>query len=1382
MMKVITHSAPKLLSFGLNGQPMKSTSAAAFIMVMLFVAALANAQIPTNPNNTDAQGKRQGKWTILFDKNWKPVVEKDSAVYYRLIDYKDDMPAGLVKDYFKSGKLQFTGAMVQDRPEEILTGKITWFSEDGIKEKESLYAYGKPVDRTGVYYYTDGTEISDSVSVLTGKASALLEAKRYSEAIILFEKAKIRAASEFGKVSNPYLRILYRLSSHYDDLGDYTKAEPYYKEITDIMLIWVGKEDLDFATSLINLALLYKSMGNYLKAEPLYVEATAIKARVLGKEHPDYATSLNNLARFYESMGNYPKAEPLYVEATSIRAKAFGKEHSNYSTSLYNLASMYKSMGNYSKAEPLFLEAIEIEARVLGKEHPDYAISLNELASLYKSMGNYSKAEPLSLEAKGIRAKVLGKEHPDYAISLNNLASLYKAMGNYPKAEPLYLEAIEIGAKALGKEHPQYATYLSNLALLYDDMGNYSKAEPLYLVAMEIDAKVLGKEHPDYAISLNNLASLYYAMGNYPKAEPLYLETIEIGAKALGKEHPQYATYLSNLALLYNDMGSYSKAEPLYLEVKEIREKALGKEHPLYAMSLSNLGLLYKNMGAYSKAEPLHVEATAIRAKALGKEHHDYATSLNNLAGLYESMGNYTKAEPLYVEATAIRARALGKEHPDYASSMNNLAFLYSSMGNYTKAEPLYVEATAIRAKALGKEHPDYASSLNNLAGIYSSMGNYPKAEPLYVEAAAIRAKALGKEHPDYASSQNNLAGLYESMGNYPKAEPLYVEAIAIWAKALGKEHPDYATSLNNLAFLYKSMGNYPKAEPLYFESITKKNNHITRYFPSMSENEKKDYYTANRFYFTNFELFCVARYPQNPAIVSEWYNLKLTTKGLLFQASNKIRNRILGSKDKDLIQLYNDWQAKKDFLAKVYQMPISEKQKSGIDEKKLEEEANAIEKSLSLKSELFATLADTKQYRWQDVRQRLKSGEAAIEIVRTEKEVNGVYVPVYAAMIVTAQTQIHPDIVVLENGGEMERYGKYYINHIKKQLLDTATYNQYWKPIANKLKGITKVYFSADGVYNQINLNTLYNPATKKYLMDEMDLLVVTSTKDLVTKTKSAIRKINNTTLFGFPNYNNSNPGKADSTRSFSFIWSGGGPPFEGQGVGKDSAQRFFNGENINELPGTKVEVETIGSILRKNSVAMQEYLYDKATEAEIKKLNNPQVLHIATHGFFLSDLPKSTENGRGFAGMETKKIEENPLLRSGLLFAGAKNAFSQTNTTSNENEEDGVLTSYEAMSLDLDNTDLVVLSACETGLGVSTNGEGVYGLQRAFQVAGAKSVLMSLWTVSDEATQKLMTQFYENWLNGKSPREAFRMAQLALREKYPEPYYWGAFVLVGN
>lgn len=478
-------------------------------------------------------------------------------------------------------------------------------------------------------------------------------------------------------------------------------------------------------------------------------------------------------------------------------------------------------------------------------------------------------------------------------------------------------------------------------------------------------------------------------------------------------------------------------------------------------------------------------------------------------------------------------------------------------------------------------------------------------------------------------------------------------------------------------------------------------------------------------------------------------------------------------SNDAALIDQYNRWQSKKDFLAKVYKMPATTQKDIGVDEKQLEAEVNTIEKELSVKSEIFGRLTDQKFNTWMNIRQSLKAGEAAIEMISTR--INSDKEDIYALLIVTQQSQINPDIVILNNRYELEgKLSRYYLNSIKQKVKDEISYNHYWKPVAEKLKGIRKVYFAAEGVYHQINLNTLYNPATGKYLLDEIEVQLVQSTKDIVNR-KVISQKIKDVTLFGYPDYNNMRTLEDVKGKSTNEPAASNGAEIIG-----DTTQRFFNGENILELPGTKIEVETIESLLRQKNIQIHRYVSDSATEGAIKKLNNPAVLHVATHGFFLADINYFGTDT--LAGMSSRKLYDNPLLRSGLLFAGVKAAFSATADTQDDSQEDGMLTAYEAMNLHLDQTNLVVLSACETGLGEISNGEGVYGLQRAFQVAGAKSVLMSLWTVSDEATQKLMSLFYENWLNGKPPREAFRVAQLSLRGKYPEPFYWGAFVLVGE
>jgi CHAT domain-containing protein len=1082
--------------------------------------------------------------------------------------------------------------------------------------------------------------------------------------------------------------------------------------------------------------------------------------------------TLNQLGIKLYQEDKYVEAMAIFEKAKTQAEKEFGKEHPYYATSCNNLAGLYYEQGLYSKAEPLLVEVKDIYAKVLGKEHPDYAASCNDLASLYESQGLYSKAEPLYVEAKNIREKVLGKEHPDYANSCNNLALLYKEQGLYSKAEPMYVEAKNIYAKVLGKEHPEYATSCNNLAVLYEEKGLYSKAEPLLVEAKNIFEKVLGREHPDYAGSCNNLAALYESQGLYFKAEPLYVEAKNIYAKVLGGEHPEYANSCNNLAVLYKDQGLYSKAEPLLVEAKNIREKVFGKEHPDYATSCSNLAGLYYDQGLYSKAEPLYVEAKNIRAKVLGKEHSDYANSCLNLAVLYYNQGLYSKAEPLYVEAKNIYAKVLGKEHPYYAMSCNNLAVLYENQGLYSKAEPLLVEAKNIREKVLGREHPDYTNSCNNLAGLYVSQGLYSKAEPLYVEAKNIEAKVLGKEHPSYATSCSNLAGLYEKQGLYSKAEPLYVEAKNIREKVLGKDHPDYSSSCNNLASLYDKQGLYSKAEPFYLEALSGSFAQVENNFSHLSEKEKALFYNSFAYEFEVFNSFSLKRYKENPAILSHTYNNQLATKALLFNTSAKIKERILSSKDQNLIDLYANWKAKREYLAKVYQMSLAEKEKKGINQTQLEAEVNELEKQLSRKSELFATAHDKRRYTWQDVQQQLKKGEVAVEMIRTEyydkKWTDSV---LYIALIVKPETKNHPEIVVLADGNAMEKRGiTYYRNCIKFTQKDEFSYNKFWKPIRDKIGTAQKVYFSADGVYHQLNLLTLQNPETGKYVSEETNIQLVSNTKDLVLFSKPKQLQKNfkdyQLHLFGFPDYGTEENNTNKDRGTFA--------------IPLDSTQRFFDASgSISKLPGTKTEVENIGNFAKTQNLKTFIYTNKQASEDNLKKLSNPDILHIATHGFFLADVHTTNEDDK-MAGQSREVQIENPLLRCGLLLADAQDGLKNGEQ---EGKENGVLTAQEAMNLNLDHTDLVVLSACETGLGEIVNGEGVFGLQRAFQTAGAKTVLMSLWKVDDTATQEMMSLFYEHLLVKKLPkREAFTQAQNKLKEKYGSPYYWGAFVMVGE
>lgn len=949
---------------------------------------------------------------------------------------------------------------------------------------------------------------------------------------------------------------------------------------------------------------------------------------------------------------------------------------------------------------------------------------------------------------------------------LNTKAQVASQQGDLMNAKRYYSDALLVVSANYGSDHIYYATILNNLAMVQQELGEFEIAEDNYLLVLEIYARESGKQDEFYANALNNLGTLYETTGVLKKAETCLLESLAIREKVLGLKHPDYAVTLNNLGNLYIDLGLYNQATVYLEKAVFLKASASGKESSEYATSISNLGLAYIAVGNYIKAEPLLINALEIKKNKLGVKNPEYAACLNNLGHLYSTYGNLDKAERYFLEAKDIYSRGL-KTDAGYANTLNNLAVVYKDRGEFQKAETAYQECIKSKGTLFGTAHFSYINSINNLAELYHAHGDLDKTEPLLLEVEKNWKQTFGQDHPLYATALYNLGTLYTDMHDFTRAESYLLQAKEIREKVVGKDHPDYVTTLNSLAVLYDNENLDKQAVPYYQNSIRGKIKEILNYFPSLSEEEKTKYFLTNRIYFQNAEECFLSQLPATPSLAAELYNLRLVTKALLFNAVSKMRTTILSGNDPALFQLFIQWQDKREYLAKVYRMSLEEKSINEISQVQLEDEVNVLEKELSKRSELFLKTQDRKTYTWKDVQDRLAPGEAAIEIIQTQRRTNEVK-KVYVMLLVKPGILL-PEVIVLENGDELEnKFVRYYRNAINQKMTDAISYDQFWKPITGKLSGVKKVYVSADGVFNQINLNTLFNKASNRFLMDEMEIRSVTTTKDLVV-TQEAITHIPDASLFGYPKYNTSLPAENNAIGMSVNI------PL----LKKDSAQRFFDGENITELPGTKREIETIAAILNQEKVSVKTFVLADASEEKLKSLQQPSVLHIATHGYFLQDLVKSANGERGFAGFSDEVVVENPLLRSGLLLSGARAAFSKTNHSATGS--DGLLTAYEAMNLNLDKTDLVVLSACETGLGVTVNGEGVYGLQRAFSVAGARYTLMSLWKVDDTATQEFMTSFYKAWMNQLDVNHALRKAQREVRSKYPEPYYWGAFVLSG-
>lgn len=998
--------------------------------------------------------------------------------------------------------------------------------------------------------------------------------------------------------------------------------------------------------------------------------------------------------------------------------------------------------------------------------------------------GDWEKCIDLLEKALPLAEQESGKNHPNYVVLLNDLGLCYNYTRELEKAEELYKETLLLKKEVLGEDDLDYAATLLNLALIYQEQNKTEEAEKLYQDILRNYQVNYGDKHPEYASIQNYLGLLYNESGDYAKAEAAYKKALHIYSISYGKESSYYATALKNLGNLQKAMGNFALAKEFVSEATAIYEKVYGSGHPEVAQSISELAILLEQMGEYGEAEKFFLKAIAIQASYSGAEKIKYASTLNNLAGLYVKTGNLEKAKINFEASLPIYDSLLGQGHIDYATALNNYANYFIAVNNLEQAGLYYNQASEIYRKAVGELHPLYASSLMNLASLYRKTGRYAESEQFYLKALEIDKQLLGEKHPSYAISLNNLGILYMAMGDTEKAIQLYTQALDLKKETLGEKHPTYATSLNNLAVLFLAKKNYENAEPLLIEAINNQLQQVKTFFPYMSEKEKEAFYSTIRADVERFNSIALHRHKKNPSLLGEMYNHQLATKALLFRASDKMREAIQNSSEVQLISTFNLWRKEKEQLGMYYQISKDELESQNIDLMVLEEKVNRLEKELSAKSALFAKENGQQVYSWKDIQQKLKPGEAAIEMIRFRKFdiarnlsaakdslasdtsisygfTDQIY---YAALIITAETRDFPELVYMDNGQDLEnKYISYYKNSIKYKLEDQLSFPMFWEGISAKTEGIKKIYFSPDGVYNKISLGMLLNPVTKTYLLNEQDICRLTSTKDLMFDNKAG-RNTNQIVMLGDPVfYLKSDDNEllaSNATRQMQDTF----------GLNYDKTEADFV---VASLPGTRLEVESINKILDANGYDTELKMGAEATEKAIKEIKSPKILHVATHGFFSNEL---------FV-RENSVSAENPLFQSGLLLAGAENSISSpVNPNLEENTEDGILTAYEAMNLSLDNTDLVVLSACETGLGDSENGEGVYGLQRAFQVAGAKSIIISLWKVDDLATTELMTLFYKMWIQTGNKRNAFLSAQAQLRQKYPHPYYWGGFVMVGQ
>ncbi len=965
--------------------------------------------------------------------------------------------------------------------------------------------------------------------------------------------------------------------------------------------------------------------------------------------------------------------------------------------------------GKLDEAATLFEQVYSIEESVFGPTHPELLGTLDVLAKVAELKQDTRAVIDIRKRQHRVTESRFGNTDYRTLDAKRAITNAEQDVNRSPEARAQLKKATELSTEAV-------ALYQS---------GQYQSAVAIAKQAMDISKSVLGEQHPSYATCLNNLAVLYFSMGDYPRAEPLYVQAMEIRKAVLGEQHPKYAASLGTLALLYDSMGDYPRAEPLYVQAMEIHKAVLGEQHPDYATNLNNLARLYSSMGDYARAEPLLVQAMKIFKVVLGEQHPHYAGSLLNLAALYQSMRDYPRAVPLYAQAMEIEKAVLGEQHPKYAKGLNNLASLYFSMCDYSRAEPLYVQAMEIRKAVLGEQHPDYAISLNNLAVLYFSMGDYPRAEPLYVQAMEIRKAVLGEQHPHYAGSLGTLALLYHSMGDYPRAEPLCREAVEI---TLG--------NLEGTADVQSQRQQVAMGESLRY---------VLDYYLSLATNEPK---------------FQPAAY----AALLRW-------KGSVWQRQQQQRLLI----DQPVLKpRFDTLQSVASRLSALILNPPDPKQLEAwhrqLDE--LTDEREKLERDLSLASVAFreskipvtpeqlrdslpdgTLLVDFLEYTHftpaNKDQQTKESRERRllVHLVRAGEDVRAIDLGDVALLNVLVQTW-RQDLETGQSSAGVDAARQL------RQLI--------WEPLEEHLTGITTVYVSPDGLLGQFPIAALPGKQPGSYLLEELSIVMLPFPQGLPAMASTAASPNESTDarfcLVGGVDYEQVTASEASTTPA-----TPAGPLL--------LAARGGQWQAFSALPGTVAEIDTIESLIRTHVHGATEQTILRgglASEAAFTQAApGSRYLHVATHGFFAPEtvqnaMTASTPSPDRMIGdsqsRAPKLVGQHPDLLSGLVFAGA-------NHQPETGADDGILTAAEVQSLDLRGVELAVLSACETGLGETAGGEGIIGLQRAFQLAGARTTITSLWKVDDEATQLLMVEFYRNLFERKlSKLESLRQAQIWL------------------
>lgn len=1183
-----------------------------------------------------------------------------------------------------------------------------------------------------------------------------------------------------------YVESLSRKADFFYKAGNYDETIRIGKEKLLILEHILGQDSLEYAIGETELAFYIANTGQYKESIILAGNALSKIEKIEGKKSALYAITADKLSTYYSLLEDYDKALVYIKQAVDAYEYTFGTSCDYYISSKASLATIYTKLHRIQDAIEIQKECNEYY--ISKGDSVNYSIGLHDLSLSYAASGDYSNAINCCETSSNLLLYHLGQGDLLYIETLRTLADFYVEIGDFDNVHRLSSTHVLLCKQYCGENSQDYIRALINQAFYYGKEGNYRKAIELEKNVLSLQENRMTVDSLNYAITLSNLAMFNREMGFVDKAiawdeQALYILNNYPNTKA-------YRGVMSDLSCCYMLLGDYEKAIELINTVLSALQDRKGSEYYGY---LANLANCYYCMNQMPQAINIYTEVLQNQELLIGKNNLDYASTLENLASCYSAVEHYRDAITAQNECAEIRLKILGEENTKYAFSLLKLGFYYRCIGEdkkslelqekaigslngisesgvryidainqlvvgYRDSEPEYALKMAEEAYKLLKENFSKITSthircLQNLAYIYIVLRQFDSAKKIcYTDFETPQVQDyLMKNIKDHISYLHTKARLFFALQDYKNAINTEKKALEI-SKSTGNRTDE--RSIVNLLTGYLTLNDTINAIGIIKENdfIEETRNKIIHNINSLTAKNRFSYWNKLSKLFTDI-LPLLAVVSKDSTLICQTYdNTALFAKGLMLRKDLKISELIRSSKDVSLQLKYKKFQDNLTAINLGTQDSITR--------------AALLKTNMALEDEIRQQLLSSRlitdvSVTWKDVQRCLKQNDVAIEFLSIQLEDNR---EGYIALV-NKKDFAYPHLYILSEREEIVA---------ANNRGPSALFNLIWSPLKDELENVKNIFFTPAGELYNLGIEYL-NDSTGHYLLDNYAIYRLSSTQELLNS--HPFKSLQSAVLYGGLDYFSSHSALLkekvpDKTISYG------------------SLMRSINERGgFEPLYGTSTEIKDISELLQKGNLICKIYTGNDGTESSFKSIVNtqPDILHIATHGMYIKlDEKKDLIKKNNFSFVlseddDNLHPEDISLTRSFIVMSGG-NQLIQRDSIPLESE-DGIVTAEEISHMDLHETNLVVLSACQTGLGDVSN-EGVYGLQRGFKKAGANTLLMSLDKVDDEATRTLMVEFYRNLLNGKTKRQSLQEAQQYLRKvdngKYDAPKYWASFIML--